>query len=658
MTDDPTAYIKAQLKAHVRRHRVPDEPKPPQVTAESRGGMALCISAGKGGHPPLLPALKPALKLAFKPALKENRPKGEVANKPSPRLPRIPLPADPAARDPIAPKSMPFEAMQAKREARRRDAIAAAAAAPADPSVPKSKCVQQIEAMQAKREARRRDATAAKELRMMDEDAANKAGVAIEAVDFLRLLADYRRAHHISAAVAWPCRDEHVWMADRGTSRIRVVVRKRPMLKVEATARDFDIVDVPTSADCRASDALIVHEPKTRVDLTKAVESHHFTFDGTFSELDSNESLFGASVRPLLGHVLSGGTATVFAYGQTGSGKTFMMTGHGDLAKADGNALGLYALAARELMAVTGANGFRAGLSFFEVYRGQVLDLLGERNRLDVQEDGKGRVNVVGLTEVPVEDASAMLALIEQAGAQRATGATSANDVSSRSHAILQVVLRRAGTGEAAGRLNLVDLAGSERACDSTSCDRQTRVEGADINKSLLALKECIRGLDTTDASHVPFRGSKLTHVLREAFVGDAKTCMVATVSPGAASTEHTLNTLRYAQRVKSYSAKAKPAKAAVPSRPVPHLLPSAALPMPKPPAKRGIGARSPPSSAPEDLLGSEHARARRPDRAGLGLGLPTRMSPAHAWPDSADDDHVSAAHAARASNLGVTKAW
>jgi kinesin family member 2/24 len=104
------------------------------------------------------------------------------------------------------------------------------------------------------------------------------------------------------------------------------------------------------------------------------------------------------------------------------------------------------------------------------------------------------------------------------------------------------------------GRLSFIDLAGSERGADTFDNDRQTRLEGAEINKSLLALKECIRALDG-GAGHVPFRGSKLTEVLRDSFVGEqARTVMIANISPSSSSVEHTLNTLRYADRVKGAS--------------------------------------------------------------------------------------------------------
>jgi kinesin family protein 2/24 len=98
--------------------------------------------------------------------------------------------------------------------------------------------------------------------------------------------------------------------------------------------------------------------------------------------------------------------------------------------------------------------------------------------------------------------------------------------------------------------MSFIDLAGSERGADTVDTNKQTRFDGAEINKSLLALKECIRALDQ-DKKHTPFRGSKLTQVLKDSFTGNSKTVMIANASPGSNNCEHTLNTLRYADRVK-----------------------------------------------------------------------------------------------------------
>ncbi|KAL1815621.1 hypothetical protein ACET3Z_018195 [Daucus carota] len=76
-------------------------------------------------------------------------------------------------------------------------------------------------------------------------------------------------------------------------------------------------------------------------------------------------------------------------------------------------------------------------------------------------------------------------------------------------------------------------------------------IEGAEINKSLCALNECIRAVDS-DQGHIPFRGSKLAEVLTDSFFSESHTVMISCISPNSGSCERTLNTLRYADRVKS----------------------------------------------------------------------------------------------------------
>ena len=130
----------------------------------------------------------------------------------------------------------------------------------------------------------------------------------------------------------------------------------------------------------------------------------------------------------------------------------------------------------------------------------------------------------------------------------RAMGTTGANSESSRSHAIMTMTLKH--YEKLYSKMSFIALAGSERGADTMHTDKQTKMDGAEINKSLLALKECIRALDL-NKQHTPFRGSKLTQVLKDSFVGNSKTTMIANISPASNCCEHTLNTLRYADRVK-----------------------------------------------------------------------------------------------------------
>eukprot|EP00210_Caulerpa_lentillifera_P008208 g7837.t1 len=321
-------------------------------------------------------------------------------------------------------------------------------------------------------------------------------------------------------------------------AKIRVIVRKRPMNRKERERNEDDIMQIDMSKG-----ELIVNEMKLRVDLRPYTEKHRFVFDEALAEGVSNDDVYRSTVQPLIQTLFWGGKATCFAYGQTGSGKTYTMTPL-PLKAAD---------EIFQILAKPEFKNFYLYVSCFEIYGGKVFDLLNARKKLEIREDSKRQVVVVDLKEFAVETPNLIQSLIRRASSTRSTGTTGANTDSSRSHSIMQFAIKKGNKAgvRLIGKISFIDLAGSERGADTCDNNRQTRLEGAEINKSLLALKECIRALDC-EARHVPFRGSKLTAVLRDSFVGkEARTVMIANVSPNASSVEHSLNTLRYADRVK-----------------------------------------------------------------------------------------------------------
>lgn len=333
--------------------------------------------------------------------------------------------------------------------------------------------------------------------------------------EFLAMIREYRAQMEFSTITMNDAVNDH---------QICVAVRKRPLNKRESLRKDIDVITIPTK------DLVIVHEPKQKVDLTKYLENQRFRFDYAFDETADNELVYKYTAKPLVKTIFEGGMATCFAYGQTGSGKTHTMGGDFN-GKTQDSSKGIYALAAKDVFAqlrlskMQGEDQYVCA-SFFEIYSGKVFDLLNGKQKLRVLEDAKSQVQVVGLSERRVDNVDDVLKLIQLGNNIRTSGVTSANNHSSRSHAVFQLILKRT-TGKLKGKFSLIDLAGNERGADTSSANRQTRMEGAEINKSLLALKECIRALGRKGA-HLPFRASKLTQVLRDSFIGEnSRTCMV-----------------------------------------------------------------------------------------------------------------------------------
>merc|ERR1719359_707985 len=201
---------------------------------------------------------------------------------------------------------------------------------------------------------------------------------------------------------------------------------------------------------------------------------------------------------------------------------------------------------------------FEVKCSFLEVYNENIRDLLRpDGEYLDIREDPVKGVCVAGISEVGgLESADEIMSLLHQANRHRTTESTGANEVSSRSHAVLQVgVERRQRTADIVsqvhvGKLSMIDLAGSERA--SQTNNRGIRmIEGANINRSLLALGNCITALSSAVA-FVPYRDSKMTRLLKDSLGGNCRTVMIANVSPCHLNYEDTHNTLKYANRAKN----------------------------------------------------------------------------------------------------------
>ncbi|KAE8255950.1 hypothetical protein A4X13_0g2862 [Tilletia indica] len=290
-----------------------------------------------------------------------------------------------------------------------------------------------------------------------------------------------------------------------------------------------------------------------------------YAFDRIFDETCGQYNVFEGTMKPLLDGVLNGYNASVFAYGATGCGKTHTISG----TPSDP---GVIFLTMKDLyqriadMATECDVDIR--LSYLEIYNETIRDLLSPSptppgQGLALREDSTNKISVVGITEHIPASPEAVLDMLEEGNRRRTMSPTEANAVSSRSHAVLQInVTQRPRTADTVSEttsasLNIIDLAGSERAAATRNNGARMK-EGANINKSLLALGNCINALCVTDGrgKHVPYRNSKLTRLLKFSLGGNCRTTMIVCVSPSSAHYEETHNTLKYANQAKNIRTK------------------------------------------------------------------------------------------------------
>jgi kinesin family protein 2/24 len=289
------------------------------------------------------------------------------------------------------------------------------------------------------------------------------------------------------------------------------------------------------------------------------LRNHTYMFDQVFRDDCTNTDVFELEGRRVVDHVLDGvrtstpAVGTIMLFGQTGSGKTYTISG-------------LYGHVARELFRDLPA-GTKVSMTHLEICGENVHDLYhgGEKRPVQLLTKSDGSVSAFPVTILDVCSEEDIIANIEKGLLRRESNATEMNSNSSRSHSIIQVSLV-APVGENVCTITLVDLAGSEMNGDSMHHNADRRNESKQIMMSLLALKECIRSkvisnssnnevLSSDDGSAPPtgesktfnFRKSKLTMALKGPLSSKyGKTSLIATVSPLAKDTEHTLNTLRY----------------------------------------------------------------------------------------------------------------
>lgn len=299
-------------------------------------------------------------------------------------------------------------------------------------------------------------------------------------------------------------------------------------------------------------------------------EEKIFVFDQVYDENDTNDAIFKKTMLSPVENLLNGYNSTILAYGMTGTGKTHTMFGdiycQNDLKEPE---LGLIILTVKdifwkiEIQINENRNlEFKIKLSYLEIYNEQVKDLLVDNSEnLMILEDQYKGVVIPDLTEIQLNNPSEIIKLIDQGNGRRTMASTSSNQFSSRSHAILILSIEKRNLTEPNqiiyAKFCLVDLAGSERALISdVKGIRMT--EGSNINKSLLALGNCINILSDTNkkGAFVPYRDSKLTRLLKESLGGNTKTIMIACLSPSNWSYEETLNTLKYASRAKNIKRK------------------------------------------------------------------------------------------------------
>ena len=336
-------------------------------------------------------------------------------------------------------------------------------------------------------------------------------------------------------------------------SQIRVVIRTRPT-QVFAS-KNISI----SSLDNKINITIPRNESKGIINNQK--ENWSFQFDKILHNV-AQEEVF-EYVKSIISSATQGFNGTVFAYGPTGSGKTFTMSG----SSSNFNYRGIIPRSITRLFQELGGKieyESKVYISYLEIYNEIIFDLLSpvpaneQKGEINFQEDSKGNVVVKGLTKHIVANEEEAFNLLFEGESNRTVSEHQLNKGSTRSHCIFTISVEMKSKVESSekvltSKLNFVDLAGSERVKETGSSGLALK-EAAYINKSLTFLEQVVVALTdkTKRKEYVPYRQSKLTHILKDAIGGNCRTIMIATIWPEEQFIMDTLSTLNFAKRMKN----------------------------------------------------------------------------------------------------------
>ncbi|CAD7931766.1 unnamed protein product [Amoebophrya sp. A25] len=302
-------------------------------------------------------------------------------------------------------------------------------------------------------------------------------------------------------------------------------------------------------------------DPNAFVNNSKA--KHKFKFDGIFGMDATQEEVFKSVAVPVITDALSGVNGTIFAYGQTGSGKTYTITG-GSEKYVDRGLIPRTISEIFDHIRKDGKSRHQCFISYLEIYNNFGYDLLSrdenatkleELPKVSLREDEDGNMHLKNLSVNVANTEEDALNLLFLGDTNRVVAETPMNDASTRSHCIFIVWIQSSEHGSDTVRrskIHLVDLAGSERV-SKTGVDGKLLAEAKYINISLHFLEQVIVALQERangGRSHVPYRNSMMTSVLRDSLGGNCKTVMLGTVALETSNVDESLSTCRFAQRV------------------------------------------------------------------------------------------------------------